>query len=69
MNDMAPAVTLIVIVLVVFLVLREVVMWYWKINRRIELQEETIKELKEMKIILMNSDNKVKQPNLEVENI
>ena len=30
-----------VICFVIFLLLREVNLWYWKINRRIELQEET----------------------------
>lgn len=67
MNEMGTAVVLIIIILFVFLILREVVMWYLKINRRIELQEETIKELKEMKDFIMNSDNKTKEVSLEVE--
>ena len=34
-------------VVVVFLLIREVLCWYWKINARIELQEEQIKLQKE----------------------
>jgi hypothetical protein len=40
--------TLVVICFVIFLLLREVNLWYWKINRRIELQEETNRLLKQM---------------------
>lgn len=34
--------------LIVFLVCREIVCWYWKINRSIQLQEQILAELKTM---------------------
>lgn len=34
--------------IVVFLLLRELNMWYWKINERIKLQKETNALLKEL---------------------
>lgn len=40
--------TFLVICFVVFLLLREVNLWYWKINRQIELQEETNRLLKQL---------------------
>ena len=40
--------TLIVICFVIFLLLREVNLWYFKINRQIVLQEETNRLLKQM---------------------
>ena len=33
---------------VIFIVLRELVMWYWKINRIVELQEQQVKTLVEI---------------------
>ncbi len=36
------------ILIVVFLILREVICWYWKINRNIELQEEQNRLLKKL---------------------
>ena len=61
--------TLVVICFVIFLLLREVNLWYWKINRRIELQEETNRLLKQM---LENQNDKFEvkksqniNPNLE----
>jgi len=44
----------ILILIVIFLILREINMWYWKINERISLQEEA-NELQKENIQLMNS--------------
>ena len=43
MEMTAPLYLLIVlaIAIIVFLICREIVMWYWKINERIKLQKET----------------------------
>jgi hypothetical protein len=38
-NPLLAAVVTVAIVIVVFLVFREVVCWYWKINRVVELLE------------------------------
>jgi hypothetical protein len=38
-NPLVAAVVTLVIVIVIFLVFREVVCWYWKINRVVELLE------------------------------
>jgi hypothetical protein len=40
--------TALVILIVIFLIIRELVMWYWKINERIELQKETNELLKKL---------------------
>jgi len=37
-----------IITIVVFLIARELVMWYWKINRIVDLQEQILAELKKM---------------------
>jgi len=44
----------ILILMVIFLILREINMWYWKINERISLQKEA-NELQKENIQLMNS--------------
>jgi hypothetical protein len=36
----------------VFVALREVVMWYWKINRMVELQEQQLRTLLEIHKLL-----------------
>lgn len=41
MENLVPALLIIAIMILLFLLLREVVMWYWKINERIKLQKET----------------------------
>lgn len=48
------------VVIVVFLLLRELIMWYWKINTIITNQNETNKLLKSIffKLDLVNSENK-----------
>ncbi len=40
--------TALVILIIIFLIIRELVMWYWKINERIELQKETNELLKKL---------------------
>lgn len=39
--DLASLILILIVAIVLFLLLRAVNLWYWKINRRIELQEET----------------------------
>jgi uncharacterized protein YqfA (UPF0365 family) len=51
---------IIIVLLIIFLLLREVNLWYWKINKRIEIQEETNQLLK--KILENNSESKVIKP-------
>ena len=41
MGNVIPALLIIAIMILLFLLLREVVMWYWKINERIKLLKET----------------------------
>jgi len=45
-SSLAPALLVIVVLLIIFLVGREIVCWYWKINRGVELMEEILIELK-----------------------
>lgn len=40
--------------LFVFVLVRELMCWYWKINKSIELQEKILKEL-----VKLNNDEKV----------
>lgn len=40
------AITILVVTLVIFLICREVVCWYWKINRSVDLMEKILIELK-----------------------
>ncbi len=61
--DTASIIFLIIVVLIIFLLLREVNCWYWKINKRISLLEEQNQLLK-MFIspdIAINTDNMKKQ--------
>ena len=51
--DYSTIIAVIVILILIFLVLREVNCWYWKINERIELQKKTNKLLK----LLINDQN------------
>ncbi|CCV66475.1 hypothetical protein BN85314540 [Paracholeplasma brassicae] len=37
-----------VVTILVFLIIRELVMWYWKINKRIKKQERQIELLEEI---------------------
>ena len=37
-----------IIAIVVFLIARELVIWYWKINKIVDLQEQILAELKKM---------------------
>ncbi len=49
MNEFQKNILIIVIVvLVLILIFREVQCWYWKINKRIELQEKQIEILEEI---------------------
>jgi uncharacterized membrane protein YjfL (UPF0719 family) len=37
-----------VVTILVFLIIRELVMWYWKVNKRIKKQERQIELLEEI---------------------
>ena len=37
-----------VVILVIFFLIREVICWYYKINKRVELQTETVRLLKKL---------------------
>ncbi|RLD75299.1 MAG: hypothetical protein DRJ07_18315 [Bacteroidetes bacterium] len=53
---------LVLLAFLVFLLLRELQAWYWKINERIKLQKETIELLRSIDIKL---DNQAKSKNEE----
>lgn len=57
-----PLIVGIVILIILFLVLREVACWYWKINERIALQNDTNKLLKNIlnQQDIINSQRKLK---------
>jgi len=46
--DFLPALVVIVFVGALFFLMRELVMWYWKINRIVELQEQQVETLVEI---------------------
>lgn len=46
MNDNSLSVVFLVSLLFFFLIGREIICWYWKVNKSIELQNAMIKELK-----------------------
>lgn len=45
-ESLLPALVILGVLLVIFLVCRELVCWYWKINRTVELLEQIHQELK-----------------------
>lgn len=45
-QSMAVALVLVGVLFVIFLIGRELVCWYWKINRSVQLMEEILVELK-----------------------
>lgn len=47
-NSVSVAVVFVVLLMFFFLVGREIVCWYWKVNKTIELQNAMLKELKAM---------------------
>ena len=47
-TSLVPALVTVAIVIGLFILLRELVMWYWKINRLVELQEQQAKTLLEI---------------------
>lgn len=52
------ALFLIFIVSIIFLVIREINLWYWRINERIELLEKMAKSLEFLENEIKNSKNK-----------
>lgn len=53
--------TLFVIAILVFLILREYFCWYWKINKRIELMKLQNKYLKALALKMGVSENELKE--------
>ncbi len=51
-----------VVLLLVFLIGRELVTWYWKINEHLENQKKQIKLLTEISYLLKNSSGSSKAP-------
>ena len=51
-----------IIFVIIFLIMREVNLWYFKINKKIELHEETNRLLKQL------VDEKVKRNNITIPN-
>lgn len=47
-KGIATILVIVIIFLLIFLILREVICWYWKINERITLQKETNQLLKKL---------------------
>ena len=45
------------IIIFIFLLIREILMWYWKINKRIELFVENNKLLKDLIEIVKSKDS------------
>jgi hypothetical protein len=56
-NFIIPLLITIVILVVIFLLLREVNCWYWKINDRVKLQKEILNELRSITVILSKNFN------------
>ena len=48
MDGFMGAIVGLVVVIAIFLIAREIVMWYWKINEIIGLQKNILDELKKM---------------------
>ncbi len=46
MNDLAGVLIGLAVIFVVFLICRELVCWYWKVNRQVELLEKIHEQLK-----------------------
>jgi hypothetical protein len=43
------------IIVILFLIFREILCWYWKINERIELHKELINEIKKLNSAITNT--------------
>lgn len=56
MQDSSAFLVVVLVTLVVFLIGREVVCWYWKINKSIALQESILIELKKVNHELQRRD-------------
>ena len=52
------ALFLIFIAIIIFLITREINLWYWRINERIELLERMAKSLEFLENEIKNSQNK-----------
>ena len=48
MDGFIGAIVGFVILIIIFLIAREIVMWYWKINEIVGLQKSILEELKKM---------------------
>jgi len=59
MNDdiIASVLITLLIIIVIFLILREIVCWYWKINRIVDLQEKQNILLEKLVARLVDEEN------------
>lgn len=56
MPEFMPVLVGLAVLIGVFFLLREVFTWYWKINRRVELQEQQLRTLLEIHKLLKKDD-------------
>ncbi|MCF7931704.1 MAG: hypothetical protein K9K93_00860 [Acholeplasmataceae bacterium] len=57
LSGIANMILAVLIVLGIILLIREIVMWYWKINQIVENQEEEIRLLKKLVEKISSRDN------------
>lgn len=58
-------IAVIVLLVILFLIFRDMVCWYWKINERITLQKQQIELSKETNELLMTIINRSRKPQPE----
>ena len=57
LNEIAGELGIIVIIgIIIIAVSREIICWFWKINRRIEIQEQLLERLKEILVELKRNN-------------
>lgn len=66
MNDLGFFFICLVIFIVIFLLCRELVCWYWKINSRITTMEQMVKNQEVIISLLKKQIPEEKQPTTEV---
>jgi hypothetical protein len=62
--ELLDLIVALVILFVFFLLIREIICWYYKINRSIELQEESIRLLK--KLVDLNTPKTPEESNINL---
>ncbi len=63
MDGLIGVMGVIAVFIIVFLILREFWCWYWKVNVGLNLQEDILKELKDIKESIQNSASNTKGHN------